>query len=181
MNHVAHPTPETLPRLDSVFDYPYRLTALASAAQRLALADARCQTLYATAWWGSWTDYFSRHVGEALTDTYGFVDRGLEHVNRTLIELQHSARFLEAQRELVGSLTRFRQRHRSVMEVWQLWNQAPTQRDVDDLAESLHTLKREVRRLRRQVEAGAGATRAGGQHANERDAVQHREVTHGAH
>ncbi len=142
---------DALPKLDAVFDYPQRLTALAGAARTLATAGARYQAQYATTWWSTWLDHAADRGVHAVVDVYGFLDSGLNKANRAILELQNSDPFLESQRELMGSLARFRNRHRELAEVWQTWNQAPTRRDVDEVAETLYELRREVRRLRRQV------------------------------
>jgi hypothetical protein len=144
-------TGEALPKFDAVFDYPQRIAALSSASQALAAAGARYQALYANAWWSSWFDHARDDGLGAITNVYGFVDEGLSQANKAVLELQNSDRFLACQRELVSSITRFRHRHRDVAEMWQLWSHAPTRRDVDEMAESLYELRREVRRLRRQV------------------------------
>lgn len=142
---------DALPKFDAVFDFPRRLAALAGAAQGLATAGARYQSQYAAAWWSSWVDHSSTRSGDALLDLPGFLDAGFEQANRALLELQNSEPFLAAQRELVGSIARFRSRHRQVTEVVQAWNHTPTRRDLDEVTESLYDLRREVRRLRRRL------------------------------
>lgn len=150
-------TAEGLPKFDALFDYPSRFAALASATQALAAAGARYQAQYAAAWWSSWLKHLTKQGGEALSNPFGFLDKGLQQANGALLELHHSDGFFESQRELVAAVSRFRNRHRDVAEAWQLLNQAPTQRDLDDVAASLYDLRREVRRLRRQVEASGKA------------------------
>ena len=144
---------DALPKLDALFDYHQRLTAFASATHHLTAAAARYQAQYATTWWSSWMDHAASRGIDALVDGYAFIDTGLDKANRALLDLQNSEPYLQSQRELVGSIARFRSRHREIAEVWQNWNQAPTRRDVDEVAETLYQLRREVRALRRQIKA----------------------------
>lgn len=142
---------DALPKFDAVFDFPQRLAALAGAAQTLVSAGARYQAHYAAAWWSSWMDHSSTRGANALLDPFGFVNAGFEQANRAILELQNSEAFLTCQRDLVGAIARFRTRHREVSEVVQSWNHAPTRRDLDEVAESLYDLRRQVRRLRRRL------------------------------
>lgn len=140
------------PKLDALFDYNRRLTALAGAAQILAAAATSYQAQYATTWWSSWMDHTATRGLDALLDVYAFVGTGLEKANRAMVDLQNSESYLESQRQLVGSIARFRTQHREIAEVWQTWNHAPTRRDVDEIAGTLYELRREVRKLRRQIQ-----------------------------
>lgn len=161
MNDEDNPTGpsiaiDSMPRFDAVFDYHRKFSELAQASQALAFAGSRYQALGATTWWSAWMDFsrdnFSRDkVTDAAEDPFAFVDKGLTRANKAMLELHHSDDFLAAQRELMNSMTRFRMSHKNIAELWQVWNHAPRLSDMDDLSETLYELRREVRRLRRQV------------------------------
>lgn len=151
--------PGETPKLDAVFDYHEKMLALGAASQALASASARYQALTASTWWSTWMDYTRDNYGELMKDAFTFVDKGLAEANEAMLKLHHSDAFLATQRDFISNLTRFRQGQRDVAEIWQTWAYTPTQRDVDEMAETLYELRREVRRLRRQI-AGADKERA---------------------
>lgn len=159
MDNDGRPDLTALPKFDTVFDLHHRMLALAGTTQALAAHSVRHQALYARAWWTSWVEHSTTRGAEALSDPGKFVDSGLERANRAVLELQNSERFIDSQRQLVTAFTHFRTRHREVSESLQQLNHAPTTRDVDDLADSVHDLRRELRGLRRQLAEAQAALR----------------------
>ncbi len=148
--------PNDFPKFDSLFDYQHKVVELAASSQALATASAGYQMLNAATWWQSWMDYAAETEGVASPVEY--IDRGLARANDAIVQFQHSPEFQDAQRDLVKSFAEFRRRHKEVAEIWQEINHAPTQQDIDDLSETVYELRRELRRLRSELNASREET-----------------------
>lgn len=77
----------------------------------------------------------------------------LSIANDELIKTQRTDEFLSAQRNLLRAGVDYRLRERQIMEQWCETHSMPTRSEIDDLHEIVHTLRREVRHLKRTIEA----------------------------
>lgn len=89
-------------------------------------------------------DLQSGNVQEAL-------DAWLAAANAELLETQRSQRFMDAQRRMMRASVEIKARQRDVAEAWSETYQIPTRTEVDDLTKIVHELRREVRKLKRDL------------------------------
>jgi len=82
-----------------------------------------------------------------------FLDRWTSVLNQKLQRVQRSDQFLSAQRKMLDALLSSRAREREVIEAIANAFDLPTRTELDDAHGTLHNLKREVRALRRELEA----------------------------
>jgi len=81
------------------------------------------------------------------------LDAWLKAANAELLETQHRADFMDAQKRLMRASVVIRARQRDLAEAWGEAYQMPTRTEVDDMAKMFHELRREVRKLKREVAA----------------------------
>lgn len=91
-------------------------------------------------------DLQSGEVKEAL-------DAWLKAANEELLETQRTPEFMDAQRRLMRAGVEIKARQRETAETWCDNWQMPTRTEVDDVAKIVHELRREVRKLKREVAA----------------------------
>ncbi|MGI9366570.1 MAG: poly(R)-hydroxyalkanoic acid synthase subunit PhaE [Rhizobiaceae bacterium] len=91
-------------------------------------------------------DLQSGEVKEAL-------DAWLKAANDELLETQRTPEFMDAQRRLMRAGVEIKARQRDTAEAWSDSWQMPTRTEVDDLAKIVHELRREVRKLKRELAA----------------------------
>ncbi|MEM7393976.1 MAG: poly(R)-hydroxyalkanoic acid synthase subunit PhaE, partial [Verrucomicrobiota bacterium] len=77
----------------------------------------------------------------------------LEIANEELIRTQRTTEFLEAQRRLLRAGVDYRLREREMVEVWCDTHSIPTRTEVDDLHDTVYTLRHEVRALKKELAA----------------------------
>lgn len=80
-------------------------------------------------------------------------DRWLSMVNDELINTQRTEEYLSAQQLLVRCGANYRLKLREITEFWCESNSLPTRTEVDELQATVTELRREVRRLKKQVSA----------------------------
>ncbi len=119
----------------------------ASAAYRIVVANA----------WTRAFQLFSKEMADnpALwkEGLRAVTNRWLEIANDELIATQRTDDFLEAQRKLLRAGVDYRIREREMVEVWCETHSIPTRTEVDDLHETVYRLRREMRDLKKQVDA----------------------------
>lgn len=91
-------------------------------------------------------DLRSGNVKEAL-------DEWLKAANAELLETQRTQAFMDAQRGMLRASMEIKARQRETAEAWSDAYQMPTRTEIDDLAKTVHELRREMRILKRQVAA----------------------------
>jgi hypothetical protein len=137
------------PGFDHMFGFDKKVAKLVDAAAELAAAAAELQSLTMSNWMDAYQQFATaglsapRTIKEAL-------DGWFEFANESAIELQHTERFLKAQRRHVLALTEFRSAYRAIIEVYQTYTDQPSRTEVDDLSRVVHELKRELRALKRE-------------------------------
>lgn len=107
------------------------------------------------AWGRAFQKYSERHTLEELQsgEINEALDAWLAAANEELLQTQRSPEFMDAQRRLMRASTEIKARQRDVAEAWSENWQMPTRTEVDDLAKIVHELRREVRKLKRELEA----------------------------
>ena len=71
--------------------------------------------------------------------------------NAELLETQASSEFMDAQRRLLRSGLEIKARQREIAETWSEAYQMPTRTEIDDMAKTIHELRREVRMIKREL------------------------------
>ena len=84
-------------------------------------------------------------------DVTGALETWLKIANDELLETQRSNEFMAAQRGMLRSSVEIKARMREVAETWSESYQMPTRTEVDDLMKIVHELRREVRKLKREM------------------------------
>ncbi|MBT8426053.1 MAG: hypothetical protein KJO67_13835 [Silicimonas sp.] len=79
--------------------------------------------------------------------------RWLDIANDELIATQRTDAFLNVQRKLLRAGVEYRIRERELVEVWCELHSIPTRTEIDDLHGYVHGMRREVRDLRKTVDA----------------------------
>lgn len=77
----------------------------------------------------------------------------LAAANHELLDTQRSPEFMDAQRRMVRSSTEIKARQKDLAEAWSEMYQMPTRTEVDDLIKTVHELRRELRKVKREVAA----------------------------
>ena len=95
--------------------------------------------------------------GKPVTGGRELLDRWTATVNERLLKAQRSQDFLEAQRRLLDSMLKSRAAEHELVEIGAKAMDLPTRSEMDDVHKTLHELKREVRRLKRQLAAAEEA------------------------
>lgn len=117
-------------------------------------ATAEYMAVTSEAWSETFEEYTKDITKNPINDNDSpkeLLDRWLKIANIKLIETQRTERFLEAQRNLITSGTRYRLKQREFVESWCESVSIPTRTEVDDLHQTLYQLRREVRTLKRQL------------------------------
>jgi hypothetical protein len=84
------------------------------------------------------------------------IDRWVEVANDALLEVHRSAQFLDAQRRVTRSATEYRLLEREIAEAYCEVAHIPTRSEMDEMQRRLIELRREVRSLRRRLDAREG-------------------------
>jgi polyhydroxyalkanoate synthase subunit PhaE len=108
----------------------------------------------------AWMKAFQRFVKE-LSNPAGapiksgreMIDLWIKVANETLIEMHRSQEFLEAQRRMTRSGTEYRLAEREIAEAFCEMHHIPTRTEVDEVQRIVCELRRELRRLRRELNA----------------------------
>ncbi|MDA7416917.1 hypothetical protein PGB34_11125 [Xenophilus arseniciresistens] len=79
----------------------------------------------------------------------GLTDQWLAAVNSTLIETYRSPEFLQAQRQLLRSVSELQLKEREIAEAWCKLAHLPSRSEVDELQKQVSELRRELRLARR--------------------------------
>ena len=135
-------------------------------AQKLRLEWSRDLAAYQLVLHSAWSEALQRFFteingeGEPIRTWRELIDVWIDIANTTLVEAHRTPEFLEAQRRLTRSSTECRLQEREIAESWCEMHHIPTRTEIDDLARTVHALRRELRMLSRQQEPQAGAPQA---------------------
>lgn len=75
----------------------------------------------------------------------------LSAANHELLETQRSPEFMDAQKRMVRSSTEIKARQKDLAEAWSEMYQMPTRTEMDDLTKTVHELRRELRKVKREL------------------------------
>ena len=110
------------------------------------------------AWVTAYHDFSQSHTIDELKE--GKVNEAtqawLKAANHALLNAQGSPAFLDAQKRMIRASTEIRARQRDMAEEWSEAWQIPTRSEVDDLARTIHQLRRELREVKRELAALKG-------------------------
>jgi polyhydroxyalkanoate synthesis regulator phasin len=131
-------------------------------AQKLWLERARDMEQYWEVVQGAWTRALERFM-KSLNDPKGapirtgreMLDAWLETANAALVEMHRSKQFLEAQRRMTRSSTEYRLAEREIAEAFCEAHHIPTRTEMDEVQKVVTELRRELRGLGREKEAGS--------------------------
>lgn len=135
----------------------------AAEAWREALDYQRAATDFAKALQDAWTRAYSKFSEDfSIEDLQSgnvseAVDAWLMAANGELLKTQRSPEFMDAQRRLVRAATEIKARQKDMAEAWSEAYQMPTRTEVDDLTKIVQELRREVRKLKRELAAAKAA------------------------
>lgn len=110
----------------------------------------------------TWTRTLKKYTEDYLVedlnsgDVSGALEAWLKLANAELLETQRSEEFMAAQRGMLRASVEIKARMRDVAESWSQSYQMPTRTEVDDLIKTVHELRREVRKLKRDVASMKG-------------------------
>ncbi len=106
------------------------------------------------AWSQAFTSYSEKYTLEDLQsgDVNEALDEWLKAANASLLDTQASDEFLDAQKRMIRSSTEIRARQKDMAEQWSEAWQMPTRTEIDDLALSVHQLRRELREVKRELQ-----------------------------
>ncbi len=81
------------------------------------------------------------------------LDGWLKAANEELLETQRTPAFMDAQRRMLRASMEIKARQRDIAESWSEVYQIPTRSEVDDLTKIVHELRRELRKVKRELAA----------------------------
>lgn len=71
--------------------------------------------------------------------------------NHELLDTQRSPEYMDAQRRMIRSSTEIKARQKDLAEAWSEMYQMPTRTEMDDLTKTVHELRRELRKVKREL------------------------------
>lgn len=75
----------------------------------------------------------------------------LAAANHELLDTQRSPEYMDAQRRMIRSSTEIKARQKDLAEAWSEMYQMPTRTEMDDLTKTVHELRRELRKVKREL------------------------------
>jgi class III poly(R)-hydroxyalkanoic acid synthase PhaE subunit len=134
-------------------------------AQKLRLEWSRDLAAYQLVLHSAWSQALQRFFteinrdGEPIESWRALIDLWIDVANETLVEAHRQPEFLAAQRRLTRSSTECRLQEREIAEDWCEMHHIPTRTEIDDLARTVHELRRELRALARPEPQPASVSR----------------------
>ncbi len=84
-------------------------------------------------------------------DSEAAMNAWLSAANHELLETQRSGEYMDAQRRMIRSSTEIKARQKDLAEAWSEMYQMPTRTEMDDLIKTVHELRRELRKVKREL------------------------------
>jgi len=144
------------PDFATLWDWDRKALRIYSAGLELKQAAAAYQAVMDRAWKEAYerflADFSKPAEGEkkAIKTWREGIELWFSIANRTLLEAHRSPEFLEAQRKMLRAAMDYRLQLRSVAEEFCETFQIPGRTEVDELARTVHELRRDVRELKRK-------------------------------
>jgi len=145
------------PSLATLWDWDRKALRIYSAGLTLRQAAATYQEITDRAWQEAYKKFVAalsaptENEKEVVHTWREGIELWFSVANRTLLETQRSAEFLEAQRKLLRAAMEYRLQLRQMAEDFCDMYQIPGRTEVDELARTVHELRRELRALKRQA------------------------------
>ncbi len=140
------------PKYALLFDLDRKLLALKQLASQRDRDVAAFHAILLTAW-NTAFERFSSSVAstkvQAPATWRGMADRWLAVLNDTLIEVQRSDTFVEAQRKMLRSASDYRLQEQKIAEAWCEAFHVPTRTEMDEMQRTVTELRRQLRALQR--------------------------------
>jgi polyhydroxyalkanoate synthesis regulator phasin len=140
------------PKYAMLFDLDRKLLALQQLASQRDRDVAAFHAILIKAW-NTAVERFSSSIpptkSQATATWRGTADRWLAVVNDTLIEVQRSEAFVEAQRKMLRSASDYRLQERKIAEAWCEAFHVPTRTEMDEVQRTVTDLRRQLRALQR--------------------------------
>ncbi|MFT7593886.1 MAG: hypothetical protein ACI8R4_001202 [Paracoccaceae bacterium] len=131
---------------------------LKATSEWVALREASAEYRMVTG--QAWTRAFERFSRDMLANPElwkkgprAVTENWLEISNDELIASQRTSDFLNAQRKLLRAGVDYRLRERAMVEVWCETHSIPTRTEIDDLHKTVYALRRDARRMKKELEA----------------------------
>lgn len=107
------------------------------------------------AWARTFKRYSEKHTLEDLQsgNVQEALNAWLSAANAELMDVQRSAAFMSAQKRLLRASMEIKARQRDIAESWAEIYQLPTRTELDDLTKMVHELRRELRKVKRDLAA----------------------------
>lgn len=140
------------PKFALLFDLDRKLLALKQLASQRDTDVAAFQAIMIKAWSTAFERFSSNVVSATAQEPAGWrgmADRWLAVVNDTLIEVQRSEAFVEAQRTMLRSASDYRLQEREIAETWCEAFHVPTRTEMDEIQRTVAELRRDLRALQR--------------------------------
>jgi len=151
------------PKYAMLFDLDRKLMALRQLASERDRDVAAFHAILRKAW-GSAFERFSSDAASTVVQgpaTWrGMADRWLAVLNDTLIEVQRSDAFIEAQRKMLRSASDCRLQEQEIAEAWCVAFHVPTRTEMDEVQRTVTELRRQLRALQRAAAPPPVATHA---------------------
>lgn len=151
------------PKYAMLFDLDRKLLALKQLESRRDRDVAAFHAILLKAWNTAFERFSSsvQSTKEQAPATWrAKADRWLATVNDTLIEVQRSEAFVEAQRKMLRSASDYRLQEQEIAEAWCVAFHIPTRTEVDEIQRTVTELRRELRALQRASGPKPAANRA---------------------
>jgi polyhydroxyalkanoate synthase subunit PhaE len=149
------------PGFATLWDWDRKALQIYSAGLALKEAAAAYQSVMDRAWQEAYKRFTAEFAQPAEGETKPVrswregIELWFSVANQTLLEAHRSEEFLEAQRKMLRAAMDYRLQLRAVAEEFCDTFQIPGRTEVDELARTVHELRREVRALKRGLAAGA--------------------------
>ena len=146
------------PNLATLWDWDRKALRIYSAGLALKEAAAAYQAVTDRAWQEAYKRFlaeFSKPTDDekkAIKTWREGIELWFSIANQTLLEAHRSTEFLEAQRRMLRAAMDYRLQLRAVSEEFCETFQIPGRTEVDEIARTVHELRREVRALKRKLE-----------------------------
>lgn len=153
--HPAGPAQGAAPPFDVLWKGSQRSRQAQDAWTELQQASAAHRALLDAAWSEisiRFLDDLARPAGDGAPPIATWregLDLWLEITNDRLLKTQRSEAFLASQQRMLRAVTDYRLSIQAFAEEFCEFLQIPTRREVDELAQTVHDLRRQVRRLER--------------------------------
>lgn len=140
------------PKYALLFDLDRKLLTLKQLASQRDTDVAAFHAIMAKAWNTAFERFSSSALSakvQAPATWRGMADRWLAVLNDTLIEVQRSETFVEAQRKMLRSASDYRLQEQEIAEAWCEAFHIPTRTEMDEMQRTVTELRRQLRALQR--------------------------------